>query len=202
MTELIPGYLLGNAFSNWELTVRDSFSLKALYVRLHEFLLEEGWADLQYSRDNYETFYGEQQAEDGSLSHTIRWRAFKEPKNNGGGNIKFYLKLNISTVMMKETEAMIRGQKVKLDQGELKITCHLYLDANNYKKQGQDWDSHFILKHFKKKFWDRLNKGVLGAAKGEIVAFSNDLYELIQVFTGVRPQSGPKDFVPVKGIGN
>ncbi len=202
MTELIPSNLLGNAFSSWELTVRDSFSLKALYVRLHEFLKEEGWKDLQAGGDDYETFYGEQQAEDGSLSHTIWWRGVKEPKNNGAGNIKFYLNLNISTFIIKEVEMMIKGQKSKIDQGELKINCKLYLDLNNYHKQGDDWDSHFILKHFKKKFWDRLNKGVVGAAKGELVGFSNDLYEFIQVFTGVRPQSGPKDFIPIKGIGN
>ncbi|MGM5481696.1 MAG: hypothetical protein ACQESE_04790 [Nanobdellota archaeon] len=205
MTELIPQKALeGDPFSKWELTVKESFSLDALYKRLHEFLIVEEWVDLHAGGDDYEINYEEHEQDDGSINHFIWWRAAKDPKIPAHDYIRYYLRLDFTTKMIKEKEVMLQGKKVKLDNGELKVECGIYLHQDNSRtKSGKNpWKTHPVLKHFKNYFWNRLNRKVVSAAKGEIVEFSNDLYNLIQVFTGVKPESGPRDFVPVKGVSN
>lgn len=200
--ELIPEDILGSPFSKWELSIRESFSLKAFILRLHQFLVDEGWSDLSSGGDDYEVYYKEVKNADGSKNHSIWWRAGLD-SDYGNGYFKHYLKLDISTVMIKEVEQIIDGKKIKLDSGEMKISCSLYLDQNHGRVDGKtEWDTHPILKHFKKKFWDRTNKSSAGAAKGELATFSNDLYEFIQIYTGIKPSGKIKDFTPTKGIGN
>lgn len=205
MTELVPQNLLeGDPFSKWELTIKESFSLAALYKRLHDYLLEEDWVDLHSGGDDYEVNYEEYEVDGGATNHVIWWRAAKDPEIPAHKYIRYYLRLDISTKLMKEKEVMIGGKKVKLDDGEIKVECSIYLDQGNDRgKDGKSpWETHPVLKHFKNYFWNRLNRKVVGSAKGEIVQFSNSLYNLIQVFTGVKPESGPRDFVPVKGTSN
>ena len=61
MPEQIPAEVLErDPFSQWELTVRETFDLKAFYKHLHDFLSHEEWEDLQGGgRDDFEIFYQE-----------------------------------------------------------------------------------------------------------------------------------------------
>ncbi len=201
MTEKIPSRLLANEpFSHWEFTIKDTFNLKGLYVRIHDFLKDEEWKDMFAGRDDYEVFYNELFNDNGTMEHTIWWRAYNSPHNDARGNLKFYLKLDMVTRMMKKTEVMIQGRKVELDSGELKITCSIFIDRESVDKDV--WDNHFILKHFKNHFWNRTNKGVYSSAKKEAYAASRDLYKVIQVYTGVQSEPSSRDFFPVKGAFN
>lgn len=204
-TKKIPEHKLGQAFSKWELTIRDTFSLPEFYKRVHTFLNEEGWKDLTSEKlrdcgDDYETYYYEKN-ESGAKFNVIWWRAQKEPVVSGANYVHFYMILDFDTKFMKPKEIIHNGQKVTLDNGELKVTCELFL-VDNHEQVGREWDANPILSYFKKSFWDRTNKGVLGACKGEIVKFSNDLYQLIQTYAGIRPEGDMKDFIPMKGTHN
>lgn len=205
MTDKIPSNLLNDPngpFSFWEFTVKDTFNLKGLYIRIHDFLVDEEFVDLFAGRDDFEVYYAEVDTDDGKKEHTIWWRAKGSPKNDSRGNLKFYVKIDMVTRMMKKTEVMMQGRKVELDSGELKITFSLYIDRYAVDEDKELWNNHFILKHFKKRFHDRTNKGVFSAAKAEANAFSRDLYELIQVYTGVQAEKPTRDFFPVKGASN
>jgi hypothetical protein len=205
MTEQIPDNVVAEApFSAWELTIRDTFDLKALYVRLHEFFMEEDFVDLFSGKDDYESFYYEKENPDGTKAHKIWWRAKKLAKSPGHDNIVFWIRLDYTTVMMGKKEIMIKGQKVTLDSGELKLEFGLYIDFEGNKKDLERFKNHFILKYFRNKTRTKWNRKLESLAKGEAMAISNDLYELIQVFAGIRPESerSRRDFVPIKGASN
>jgi hypothetical protein len=197
MADRIPDYLLKEGpFSKWELVIRDAFDLKELYVRIHDFLVDENFKDLGVGSDNYETYYYEKDNGDGTTDHKIWWRAARFSYNPAHKNIKFYMQLDMKTVRMETKEVIKDGQKVKLDSGELEFKFYLFIDYANNKNDQEAFENHFILKHFKKLFWNQWNKEPTENAKGEAMAFSNDLYSLIQVYTGVRPQGGGrKEFV-------
>ncbi|MGM5480283.1 MAG: hypothetical protein ACQESC_02375 [Nanobdellota archaeon] len=204
MTELIPiTAIQKGAFSEWEFRVKDSFSLDTLYKQLHEFLIIEEWEDIHSGKDDFETNYEEHENDDGSIDHMIWWRATKYPKITGHEYIKLYLRLDIVTQAMKEKEVMIKGKKIKLDKGELKIRCSIYIDKGSDRDERKGnkspWDTHVVLKHFKKYFWNRMNKNVDSKAKGEVNGFSRDLRHFLEVYTGVKKETGPRAFVPVKG---
>ncbi|MFW6378595.1 MAG: hypothetical protein ACOCZV_01085, partial [Nanoarchaeota archaeon] len=185
MTELIPQEVLQEgAFAEWELRViKEPFSMDLLYKRLHEFLIVEEWEDLHSGGADFETNYEEHYDDDGASDRIIWWRAAKYPEVKGDRHIRLYLKLDIITKFMKEKETMIQGQKVKLDHGELKVKCSIFMDRDNDRHNPKGWDKHPILKPFKNYFWNRMNKRIEDTAKGEILQFSSDLHNLIQVFT-------------------
>jgi len=200
MSHQIPGRVIGKPLFKWELVLKDSFNFELLYKKLHEYLPEEDWEDLYRGSDDYETMYYEKDNGGGAVSHDIWWRAKKKPKNDLNGKLMFYFKMDIKTLVLKKKEVMIDGKKVKLDNGELGVNCWFYLDVtnNDYDKK---WMKHPILKHFPK-FFER-NKDMRAAiefAEVELKGQSDDLQTFFETYTGARPEEGPKDFLPVKGI--
>ena len=61
-----------------------------------------------------------------------------------------------------------------------------------------------ILKYFKNRVDNKWTKKLESLAKREAAAISNDLYELIQVYAGAKPESdrSRRDFVPIRGASN
>ena len=183
--------LKGGAFSEWELTIKESFDLKGLYKVMHDFMVDNDWTDLTGGND-FETYYHEVHLPGNMINHDIWWRAMRDPKLEQKRSIKFlkfYLKLEFKTVLMAKKEIILAGNKTKLDNGELRVTAKFYLHAN-WNEKDSEWQNNGILKFFAHRFWNRINKGVFGAAKGEIIQASQDLYQLIQVYTGMRPEDG------------
>jgi hypothetical protein len=202
MTEQIPDKLLAeDAFNFWELTIRDTFNLRELYKRIYVFFKEEKFVDLFAGKNDYESYYYEKENTDGTKNHKIWWRAEKLAKTPGHDNIKFYIRLDFTTRDMGTKEIMHEGQKVTIDSGELKLSFGIYIDFDANKDDFDKFKNHFILKHFKKKMHSKFNRKLESLAKGEAMVLSNDLYELIQVFAGIRPESElpKKDFIKVKG---
>ena len=191
MSGKIPySVLKGGAFSEWELTIRESYNLNGLYKVMHDFMVDNDWVDLNGGND-FESYYHEVHLPGGAIDHNIWWRAMRDPKLEQKRSIKFlkfYLKLEFKTVMMSKKEVIISGAKQKVDSGEIRITARFYLHAN-WGEKDSEWQKNPILSFFANRFWNRINKGVFGAAKGEIIQASQDLYQLIQIYTGMRPET-------------
>lgn len=191
MTGKIPESVLkpGLEFSQWELIIKESFDFPALYKVLHHFMVENYWFDLE-GGDYFETFYKEQHLPGGAINHDIRWRAVREPKSEFHRSIKFikyYLKLEMKTIVMKKTEVMIDGKKVKMNEGELTVRAKFYLHLD-WAEKDSDWNKNSILKFFNRRFWNRMNKSVFSNAKRELVGASREIYHLIQTYTGIEPE--------------
>lgn len=191
MANQIPHSVLGGAFSEWELTIKESYNLAGLYKVLHDFMADNDWEALDGGND-YENYYYELSLPGGAINHDIWWRASRIPKLEQHRKVqffKFYLKLDFKTILMAKKEVIINGQKQNLDSGEIRIRAKFYLHAN-WSEKDSEWQKNPILKYFTNKFWNQINKGVFGAAKGEIIQASQDIYQLIQTYTGMRPESG------------
>lgn len=208
MSIQIPPDALGKPFSKWELVVRETFSLQGLYKRIHDFLLEEEWKDLNGSTvDNggneFEDYYFQRTQGDMKF-HVIWWRGTKRPRFSGNNYVQFYMILDFTTMAIKNTETIYRGSKINLENGEFKVKAQFFLvdEDTNPGSRGGEWKQSSFLSFTKNRFWNQTNKGVLGACKGELATFSNNLYELIQKYTGVMVEGKVKDFSPVKGTHN
>jgi len=205
---MAPGKIPGEVtekppFIQWEFVVKETFSLDLLYKRLQNFLAHEGWKDIQQGKEDYETLYSEQVVDGGARNLDIWWRAYKEPMNTFGESLLFYLKLDMKTIIMVEKEFMHEGKKLKLDNGEFKAVASFYMHFKHDDDDPQNqWKQHAILKLFKRWFWKRLQESAVDEAEEELVKRSNDLYELLQIYTTVKKSDGPRDIVPVRGVSN
>ncbi|MCF7798920.1 hypothetical protein K9M74_03380 [Candidatus Woesearchaeota archaeon] len=197
----IPGETTeGNAFITWEFVVKETFSLELLYKRLHEFMEHEGWKDLQRGGGDYETLFSEQTLDNGALNHDIWWRAYKEPKNDFGGTLMYYLKWDMKTLVMGEKEFMHEGKKIKLNNGEFKVNAAFYMHFSHDDDNPQNvWNKHWLLKLAKRWFWKKVQERAVDEAEEELTQCSVDLYELMQIYTTMKKSDAPQDFVPVRG---
>lgn len=207
MVNKIPAKVVQQTpFSKWELTIKEIFSFAEFYRRLHTFLVDEGWYDLT-GRDvnsggkEFEDYFFQRKT-DGLQFNTIWWRATKRPDFSGNNYYQFYVALDISVVAMKDTEIMHNGVKVKLQDGEMRINISLFLSEGDTSagSSGDEWKSNSMLSIARALgFWKRDNPQEKKRAEAELIKFNNDLYELIQTYTGVKRET-VKDFFPSKGI--
>lgn len=185
---------------NWELVVKDTtFSWEILYKWIHEYLDENGWKDLQLDSDKYETYFVDTDI-GGAKNQTIWFRAHKEPNVPGGGYLHLYYKLDIQVLVLKTKEVMHKGQKIKLNTGEFTFKTKFWYEED----QDKDalWKNNKFLSYFKRLFWKRLHQSPIKAAKGELLKYSNEMYSYIQMYTGMVPQQGAKEyFSDIKGKG-
>lgn len=204
MIEKIPSPNKGFKLE-WQLTAKNTtFSWMKLYQWIHYYLDENGWGDLQTGKDNYETFHSDVENPDGTKNQLYWFRASKFPLGGGAGYLKLYFKMDMQTTRVQTKEVMHKGNKIKLDNGEFKFTTTFWFaeerDAGTGEKS--EWNTNKTLKFFKTKFWKRINPVPIKACKGELAKYSDEMYQYIQMYTGLIPQSGPKEyFTELKGTG-
>lgn len=195
----IPERVLGKYFINWEFVIKETFNWELLYKRLYEFLQEEDWKDLQQGKADFETYHYEADLGNGLKSQDIWWRAFRKPKDDMAGQLKFYFKLDFKTLAIGKKEVMHNGKKIKLDSGELTIRLWLYLDKQNNAKKAAEWKNNFFLKLLHKWFWDKESKRQITYAEEELEKFSKDLQSILTGFTAAQ-KGGDKEFLTQKGF--
>jgi len=125
-------------------------SLKLLYVMLHEWMIEHEYAPDNKDANFPEEFYYERRSQQEGREMWAYWRNDHVPQNN-----PFYrrlLNIDIHTARSKQVELVHNGKKLKLDQGELWVSCYAFLEID-WKKQ---WRKHWLLKNFLTNFWQRI----------------------------------------------
>ena len=126
--------------AEWTIRIRDVFNLAYLYLMVHDWLVEEGWAPRD---DNFfpETFYVQRDNPTMGKEIWVRWRLTKTPEGAGPAAPRLFsyvMDLNWKVIGMKEVEMAWKGQKVKADRGELEIECFCKLIIDE-EKQWQSW---------------------------------------------------------------
>ena len=140
----------------------DVFSLKNLYITMHELLLEEGWlgfeeeeADVSAHSD-IETLYSENVYQRGIHSGGkeiwIWWRAQKHHEGRRSDYFRNTLDLDWHAVSMHEREIVHQGKKMKTQWGELEMFFKARIIGDRQNKWGSNW----FLKHFKHIYEERL----------------------------------------------
>ena len=141
---------------------RDVFSLRNLYVMMHELLLEEGWrgfeeqeADLTAHSD-LETLYSENVYQRGihygGKEYWIWWRAQKHHEGRRNDYFLNVLDLDWHAVSVEEREIVHQGKKMRTQFGELEM----FFKAKVISDLGHKWENHPLLKHFKHIYEERI----------------------------------------------
>ncbi len=130
---------------------RDVFSLRNLYIMLHEMLLEEGWLGKDGEKDHadIETLYSENVYQRGihrgGKELWFWWRAEKFPEGKYSGYLKNFLEVDAHVVYLQNVEVVHQGKKMTAQNGELEIFFRPRIESD-YKGE---WEKHWFLKYMK-----------------------------------------------------
>ncbi|MBU0628134.1 MAG: hypothetical protein KKC75_03020 [Nanoarchaeota archaeon] len=134
---------------------KDVFSLKNLYIMMHEYLLEEKWfgeegpqkGDPSKQHRYIETLYFEKYCQKGlhagGKELWIYWRLFKRPEGKYSGYIRYRLNIDFHGVYIQDREVMHQGQKIKVQWGELELMFNGAVQTD-YR---EEWKDHWFLKN-------------------------------------------------------
>ncbi|MEM3154782.1 MAG: hypothetical protein QW165_04450 [Candidatus Woesearchaeota archaeon] len=114
--------------TEWTIQVRDAYNLGYVYTMVHDWIVEEGWADRDDSKFP-ETYYMHREPAFGK-EIWLRWRLEKNPPGPGKSIFRYMMDVDWKIIGLKDTEIAWKGQKVKADKGEFEVTCraHLLID--------------------------------------------------------------------------
>ena len=146
------------AIPEFKVKYSDVFSLRNMYLMLHELLLEEGWLGVDGDKDHadIETLYSENVYQHGihrgGKEMWFWWRAFKFPEGKYSGYIRNKLDVDAHVVYLQNVEVVHQGKKMTVQRGEIEMffRARIELDYNN------EWDKHWFLKHMKNIYEKRI----------------------------------------------
>lgn len=130
---------------------RDVFSLRNLYIMLHEMLLEEGWLGKDNDKEHadIETLYSENAYQKGihrgGKELWFWWRASKFPEGKYSSYLKNFLDIDAHIVYLQNVEVVNQGKKMTAQNAEIEMffRARIESDYNN------EWEKHWFLKHMK-----------------------------------------------------
>ena len=129
----------------------DVFSLRNLYIMLHEMLLEENWRGVDGNPDHedIETLYSENVYQRGihrgGKELWFWWRAYKSLEGKYSGYLRNRLDIDAHLVYLQNVEVVHQGKKMTAQQGEIEMffRARIESDYNN------EWEKHWFLKYIK-----------------------------------------------------
>src|SRR3989338_1534528 len=98
---------------------KDVLDLKYLYLLMHEWLVEEGYAPRSDSEFKEVFYYQKEDPNAGNFYH-FKWRFEKDPPNTSLW--KYILEVDTMVLTMKDVELAVKGKKVKAQKGEVEVT--------------------------------------------------------------------------------
>ena len=140
----------------------DVFSLRNLYIMMHELLLEEGWLGFEgneeglFSHSDLETLYSESTYQKGIHSggkeYWVWWRAKKHHEGRSNQYFLNTLDVDIHVSNSVEREVVHQGKKIRVQKGEGEI----FFKARIISDVGHGWEHNKFLKQVKKIYETRI----------------------------------------------
>lgn len=191
---LRPGNERDISVGKFEIEAEDVFHLKTLYESLHDWLLEEGFKDVDGFGDKFEQLYWERTGATGAKEFHIWWRVSKEPETS-----KYYrqfLRVDFQGLNSKSVEIMHKGQKVKTDKTDLIIRMEgiLQLDYTNRLQKGV-WKGFEEL--YRKRFFDEHEDQLKDELYNAVYRISARIKGYLKMRTVAKP---PRLFKPELGL--
>ena len=182
--------------ANFRVRHRDYFHLKNLYITLHEWLIEEGWATRE-EEDFGETLYLQRETQKSGNELWIWWRLDKEINSY----YKYILNIDYHVIMLREAEVMHQGQKFKTNWGEVELIIRAFVELD-WKKQ---WRNHRMLSQIHGVWMRRIYKKSIDQ---HILTLYRDAYRLQQTaktYCNMKtylPEPEGDQFWPAAGLGD
>ena len=141
---------------------KDVFSLRNLYVMMHELLLEENWLGFEgneegmASHSDLETLYSENVYQKGihygGKEYWVWWRASKQHEDRKSLYFLNTLDIDFHVSNLFDREIVHQGKKMRVQQGELEV----FFKARIISDVGHEWEKSKFLRHFKKVYESRI----------------------------------------------
>ena len=169
------------------------FSLRNLYIMLHELLLEENWRGKEGEMDHsdIETLYSENVYQRGihrgGKEMWFWWRASKFPEGKYSGYIKNFLDIDAHVVYLQNLEVVHQGKKMNVQKGEIEIFFRAKL-VTDYNK---GWENHKFLKYMQPIYEKRIIHAELEKREKELWRDVSRLQAKVKQYLQLR------NFVPV-----
>ena len=173
---------------------REVFSLRNLYIMLHELLLEEGWLGPDNDPDHadIETLYSENVYQRGihrgGKELWFWWRAY----NKGMGDkyssyFRNKLEIDAHVVYLQNVEAIHQGKKMNVQNCEIEMFFRPSIELD-WKHQ---WEQHWLLKYIKPIYEARIIHPEIEKREKELWRDSYRIHAKVKQFLQL------KTFIPV-----
>lgn len=200
MNIMVGPYELGKEITvkTGNLTYKHIFSMKYLYKRMHEWLVDEGYGPEKWK----EKLYLERHNATGMKEIWVFWRTNKAYQEHQGSNsfFKFVMNVDFHALNLANHEVVIDGSKVKTHKGEITIsvTSKLVIDPDN------TWANSFIMKNEYLQNWfiNRIYKSRIEAVENELVSDTARFLGAVKQYFQLEswhPEYADKPFHPAKG---
>lgn len=166
----------------------DVFSLRNLYIMLHEMLLEEGWMgpDGEKDHEDIETLYSENVYQKGihrgGKEVWFWWRAFKFPEGKYSGYFRNRLDIDAHVVYLQNVEVVHQGHKITAQKGEIEMFFRARIDTD-YKGE---WEHHKFLKYMKPIYENRIMHSEIEKREKELWRDAYRIQSKIKQFLNFR----------------
>lgn len=175
---------------------KDVFSMRYLYRRVHEWLMEEDYWSEKSSQWG-EKLYLERISGNGNKELWIWWRS---SKNYTQSFFKFYMDIDYHVLDLKDKEIVVDGKKVKTHDGEVEVlvTASIQLDPD------KSWNKNFILKNFylQNFFLNRIYKTRIVQAENQLIEDAAKLLGAVKQYLQLESwvsEFTRRPFHPAKG---
>ncbi|MBD3259955.1 hypothetical protein GF371_04985 [Candidatus Woesearchaeota archaeon] len=173
-------------------TYKGDFSFQEIYELVRNYLLDQGFVALEepdFGPDLWETRY----LEKGSpTNYIIEWRL----QNVISDYYRYILNVDFQGIAISPKEIMWEGRKVKIHSGELSIKLSGAVETD-YKKE---WEKSWLLKHFAKRYDERIMAKELKEQKDTLFATMNELHGLVRNYFGQRGGEGTAVIEPTRRV--
>jgi len=171
---------------------KDYFNLKDLYYKLHEWLIENGYAS-RNDQEYPETLMLERITQEYGKETWLRWR---NEKDVGSKFYKYTLYTDWHIILLKSAEVMHEGVKFKTNWGEVEIT----INAKVIGDYNRNWQKSPIFSKILPIFWNRIFKKDILMHRKELYRdaykFQNEIKEFLRLKTFL-PEPETRFFPPL-----
>ena len=176
------------ALPEFKVKYRDVFSLRNLYIMLHELLLEEGWhgADNQKDHEDLEILYSENVYQKGihrgGKELWFWWRAQKFWEGKYSGYFKNTLDIDAHVVYLQNVEVVHQGKKMTAQNCEIEMffRAKILLDYNHM------WENHPFLKYVKPVYEKRIMHHEINKREKELWRDVYRIQSKVKQYLGLR----------------
>ena len=184
--------------AQFKIKYKDYIHLKNLYIMMHEWVVEEGYATRK-DEDFKEEFYLQRETQKAGKEIWFWWRLEKHPQSSS--YYAYWLDVDVRVILLKDVEVMHQGQKFKTNYGypEIRIDAKVILDYHH------TWRKHWLLKNFNKFFHQRIYHGEVRFHRLQLYRDAYRFSEAIKTFLKMRtfmPEPELQKFYSPLGMGD
>jgi hypothetical protein len=183
--------------ANFRVRHRDYFHLKNLYIMLHEWLVEEGWATRD-DEDFPETLYLQRSTQKSGDELWIWWRLKKDVNSK---YFQYLMNVDYHVILLRDAEVMHQGQKFKTNWGEVELLVRAWVEID-YQKA---WRNHWFLKNLHPVWISRIYKKVIDQHIQTLYREAYRFQHVAKTYCNMKtylPEAEGEQFWPAAGLGD